>query len=137
MTAQRTFEQAVSDFLKGIDLEIPPDSGTFNKFCPNCFYRNGHPLVWCRQCGTAMVIYSKQDVRPTWRNYILKAREDWEKESRAKEFIYALGIPYRQYKDYGVEFNFIWYIKSPDCTTLLFANAILKAIKEKPVSEGG
>ncbi len=125
-----SFEQACVEFLKTerLNSEIPIESGTYNKFCPNCFYRNGHPLIWCRRCGTQMVVYSQQLIRPTWRNYILRSLKKDEALLRTREY-----ISFQAFKKIGkINFDFIWYKDSKDCTTPKFQDVILAEINYIP-----
>lgn len=126
-----TFEQAVTEYLKPerIDSELTTEYGTYNKFCPNCFYRQGHPLVWCPKCGKAMVFYKSQPIRPTWRNYILRATTEWEVKDRTHSFVYHFSCSNYCIPQLKIAFPFIWYNQDPHCTTPKFIEAILKAIK--------
>lgn len=127
-----SFQQAVTEFLHPdrIDSEIPIESGTYNKFCPECFYRNGHPLVWCRRCGAQMVVYTAQPIRPTWRNFILRARQEDEAKMRIREFMFRFGVNYRSAKTPEINFDFKWCVYDSDCTTPKFMDAIYSALSK-------
>ena len=59
--------------------------GTYNKFCPRCFYRAGHNIQHCPKCGMLTIIYSK-DTQITWGQYIDKAPSETEKRNRQSLF---------------------------------------------------
>ena len=119
-----TFEEAITKFEASLDIEIPIESGTYNKFCPKCFYRNGHPIQWCYRCGTEMLVYTEQSVRPSWREFIKRATTQDEKDQRLVEFINAFGAPYSAYKDHWIKFKFVWWKDSKKCTTPKFITAL-------------
>lgn len=120
-----TKEEVVEKFVENLEYTIPEESGTYNKFCPNCFYRNGHPLIWCRHCGTKMVVYTQQEIRPTWRSYLERAISLDVAMDRAGSFMFHFTYYENRKGSFKRgDFNFVWYKDSPKCTTPMFAKAI-------------
>ncbi len=77
-----------------INSKINESSGTYNKICTNCLYRNGHNYIWCTQCGQKMVTYSKDTHgQITNREYFLRATNEHEMKKRVSLEIYTLKIP--------------------------------------------
>jgi len=119
-------QEAIKKYLKLIGRIIPEDHGTYNKFCPTCFYRQGHNMQWCKWCGTKMVVYTEQRVRPEWGAYIMAARTEAERRDRASSFIYHFSSCYNHNGCFKRgEFKFVWYKEDPNCTTPLFCDAIM------------
>lgn len=118
-----TFEEAVQAYILRLDDNIPEESGSYNSFCTQCFYRNGHKLSWCGRCGGKMIPYHEVPVKVTWRQWISKAPEsDYQLHDRLTSFIhhYAYKGPYK------INFKHIWYYGNENCTTLAFVESLFK-----------
>ena len=122
------FNDAVNCFVAALELPVPLESGTYNKFCPACFYRNGHPLVWCSRCGQKMIVYTSQPVRPLWKHYILRANSESEMRLRLREAVFNFGINGERYGIKKIEYPFAWSELDPDCTTPSFVDALQKRL---------
>jgi len=128
MDKKLTFEEALEKYIARLNREIPEESGTYNKFCPNCYYRNGHPLTWCYSCGTKMIVYTEVPVKITWNQYILKAKSVYQMQERLCEFVHRFALiskTWNAQKDNDkVNYPFVWYVKDPKCTTIDFLRGI-------------
>ena len=69
--------------IKCIDHEIQDHWGTHNKICPQCLCRYGHNLVYCAKCGHKNIDFKDIPVKITYRDWILKATDEEEKQKRA------------------------------------------------------
>ena len=65
-------------------LFMGEDWGTFNRFCPRCFWRGGHNSQYCPECGASTTDYPKEGI--TWAAYIEKAHLPQNKTDRKRGF---------------------------------------------------
>jgi hypothetical protein len=97
-------EEIIKEYLR---KPIVTEYGTHNVFCPNCFFREGHPIIWCPTCGTKLIKYTEFKRIVTWVDYILAGLTYGVRLERAASFLYyskVTGIPepppkYEQRKD--------------------------------------
>jgi len=62
---------------------IPSEWGTCNLICPKCFYRSGHPIIYCSKCGEKYVKFNDTFSKITNLNWIFSALSKDEQISRA------------------------------------------------------
>lgn len=88
MMKNEMIKDIITKLLSLVDLNVEEDWGTYNSFCNQCFFREGHRLIWCEKCGNKMVDYLKQPIRITYRQWIMSAITNEEKNSRMCLFIF-------------------------------------------------
>ena len=120
-----TFEQAVRVLAKSLDDPISDTWGSYNHFCPSCFYRAGHQTVWCIHCGAKMVVYTSQPVRPTYRQWILHATTQAIQQDRLAYLMCS-------HESNGkIKFPFVWSNEAKHCTTPKFFEALTPLLTQK------
>ncbi len=83
-------EEVIKEYLK---KPIVTEYGTHNVFCPNCFFREGHPVVWCPTCGTKLIKYTDFSRKVTWAEYILAGLTFGIRTERADTFRWYTKCP--------------------------------------------
>lgn len=104
---------------KILDTNMQNEWGTYNRFCPRCYARYGHPVVHCKDCGFTTINYKDMPRPITWREWVNHGVTPENKLLRLDIFVYK----FLYFKDDGKKFG-LTFTKHYDEVTMELLNFV-------------